>query len=338
VKVDTIAAVRSPTDAVTLAADARAMGFDGMFTAEANHDPFLPIAAAAASTPDLDYGTAIAVAFARSPMVTAMAAWDLSAATHGRFILGLGTQIKAHITRRFSMEWNRPGPRLREYVEAIRAIWARWQDGTPLRFQGDFYQHTLTAPFFEPERLPHAPPPIFIAGVGPYMARVAGEVCDGLHVHPFHTVRYVDEVIAPSVADGARRRGRDPGSVALAAAVMVATGTTGDEIEANRRAVAKQIAFYASTPAYKGVLDLHAWGVGPELTRLSIRGEWDAMGRLIPDEMIDTIAVTAPVDGLAAAIRSRYGDRLARVSLYSLDQPLPITPRQWPDVIRRLRR
>jgi probable F420-dependent oxidoreductase len=337
VKVDTLAAVASPTEAVTLAREARAIGFDGMFTAETNHDPFLPIAAAATTTPDLEYGTAVAVAFARSPMVTAMAAWDLAAATHGRFILGLGTQIKAHITRRFSMDWDRPGPRLREYVEAIRAIWGRWQDGTPLRFRGEFYQHTLTAPFFEPAPLPHRPPPIYIAGVGPYMAGVAGEVSDGLHVHPFHTVRYLDEVIAPGIAAGARRRDRDPGAVALAASVMVATGTTPEEIETNRRAVAKQIAFYASTPAYKRVLDLHAWNVGPELTRLSIRGEWDAMGRIIPEEMIDAIAVSAPVEELAEAIRARYGERLARVGLYALDRPLPIRREQWPEVIRGLK-
>lgn len=336
-KVDTFAAIGNPADAVAFAAEARRLGFDGVFTAETAHDPFLPIAAAASATNDLDYGTAIAVAFARSPMVTAMVAWDLAAATNGRFILGLGTQIKAHITRRFSMEWGAPGPRLREYIEAIRAIWHAWQHGASLNFRGTFYQHTLSAPFFEPEPLPHDLPPIYIAGVGPYMARVAGEVCDGLHVHPFHTVRYIDEVIIPNIARGAAARDRSPGAVALATSVLVATGSSPEAITANRRAVARQIAFYASTPAYRRVLDLHGWDVGPELTRLSMRGEWDAMADLVPDSMIDAIAVTATVEDLGPAIRARYGDRLARVSLYALDVPLPIGSDQWPSLIKSLR-
>lgn len=337
VKVDTFAAIDNPAAAAAFAGHAKELGFDGVFTAEANHDPFLPLAAAAAGVPDLDYGTAIAVAFARSPMVTAMAAWDLAAATDGRFILGLGTQIKAHITRRFSMEWSAPGPRLREYVEAIRAIWETWQHGTPLRFRGQFYQHTLTAPFFEPPPLPHGPPRVFIAGVGPFMARVAGQVCDGLHVHPFHTVEYLDEVILPNIAQGATERGRPTAAITLAAPVMVATGSSEGEIDTNRRAVARQIAFYASTPAYKRVLDLHGWDVGPELTRLSVRGQWDAMADVVPDEMIDTIAVSGPVDSIASQIRHRYGDRLGRVSLYALDTPLPIDDDEWPAVIEELR-
>ncbi len=336
-KVDTFAAIDSPAEAAPFAHHAKLLGFDGVFTAEANHDPFLPLAAAAATVDDLDYGTAIAVAFARSPMVTAMAAWDLAAASNGRFILGLGTQIKAHITRRFSMEWSAPGPRLREYVEAVRAIWQTWQEGTPLRFRGHFYQHTLTAPFFEPPPLLHGPPPVFIAGVGPFMARVAGQVCDGLHVHPFHTVKYLDEVILPSIARGAAERDRAASAVTLAAPVMVATGSDQAEIAANRRAVARQIAFYASTPAYKRVLDLHGWDVGPELTRLSVRGEWERMADVVPDVMIDTIAVTGPVGSIAEQILDRYGERLGRVSLYALDTPLPITDDQWSDVIRGLR-
>lgn len=336
-KVDTFSAASNPSDAVRLAAEAQAIGFDGLFTAEASHDPFLPIAAAATTTADLDYGTAIAVAFARSPMVTAMAAWDLAAATEGRFLLGLGTQIRAHITRRFSMEWSSPGPRLREYIEAIRAIWDTWQHGTPLRFEGVFYQHTLSVPFFEPDPLPFAPPPIYIAGVGPYMARVAGEVADGIHIHPFHTVRYLDEVILPNIASGAGQREREPTAVTLAAPVMVATGDTQDELVEQRRVVAKQIAFYASTPAYKPVLELHGWDVGPELTRRSIRGEWDTMADLISDEMLETIAVVAPVGDIGARIRERYGDRLGRVSLYALGTPLPIAPDQYPQVVASLR-
>jgi probable F420-dependent oxidoreductase len=270
-------------------------------------------------------------------MVTAMAAWDLVAATNGRFILGLGTQIKAHITRRFSMEWSAPGPRLRDYVEAIRAIWAAWQDGTRLDYRGAVYRHTLSAPFFEPPASVHGPPPIYIAGVGPYMASVAGEVCDGLHVHPFHTVDYIREVIVPALAQGAARRGRLASAVTLAGSVMVATGTTGEQIETQRRALAQQIAFYASTPAYKRVLDLHGWDVGPRLTALSIRGEWDAMAEVVPDEMIDAVAITAPISDLGAAIRRRYDGLLGRVSCYSLDGSLPIGRAEWPGVIASIR-
>jgi probable F420-dependent oxidoreductase len=316
VKVDYTFPPQAGASAAASAVRARALGFDGFFTAEASHDPFLPIAAAATEVGDLDYGTAIAAAFARSPMVTAMAAWDLARQTDGRFSLGLGTQIKAHITRRFSMEWSSPGPRLREYVESIRAIWRAWQHQERLRFRGDFYSFTLMTPFFDPGPIPHEPPPVYIAAVGPYLCRVAGEVCDGLHVHPFHTVRYIDEVIRPAVSTGAALRGREASDIDLATSVIVVTGRTETEMVASRFEAAKQIAFYASTPAYAGVLDLHGWDFGPRLTNLSLRGEWDTMAALISDEVLEAIAVVAPIDELGGAIRARYGDRLTRVGFY----------------------
>jgi probable F420-dependent oxidoreductase len=320
VKVDYVFPPQPVEGARAAAIRARALGFDGFFTAEASHDPFLPLAAAAAEVSDLEYGTAIAVAFARSPMVTAMAAWDLARLTDGRFLLGLGTQIKAHITRRFSMPWDSPGPRLREYVEGLRAIWRAWQDREPLRFRGDFYSFTLMLPFFDPGPIPHDLPPVYIAAVGPYMCGVAGEVCDGVHVHPFHTVRYLDELILPSVAAGAQRRGRDPSEIAVATSTFVVTGRTVEEMDASRRAVARQIAFYASTPAYAGVLDLHGWDFGARLTNLSLRGEWEEMASLIDDEVVETVAVVAPLDELGTAIRQRYRGRLERVAFYGLGE------------------
>jgi probable F420-dependent oxidoreductase len=322
VKVDYFFPPQAGASAAASAVRARGLGFDGFFTAEASHDPFLPIASAATEVGDLDYGTAIAVAFARSPMVTAMTAWDLARQTDGRFHLGLGTQIKTHITRRFSMEWSSPGPRLREYVESVRAIWRAWQHQERLRFRGDFYSFTLMTPFFDPGPIPHDPPPVYIAAVGPYLCRVAGEVCDGLHVHPFHTVRYIDEVIRPAVAKGAERRERNPSDIALATSVIVVTGRTESEMAASRLEAAQQIAFYASTPAYARVLELHGWDFGPQLTNLSLRGEWDAMAELITDDVLETVGVVAPMDELGAAIRTRYGDRLARVGYYGLNEHL----------------
>jgi probable F420-dependent oxidoreductase len=336
VKVDFFLPSAAAESAAGHAARARDLGFDTVLSAETNHDPFLALATAAAAVPGLEYGTAIAVAFARSPMVTAMTAWDLARLTGGRFLLGLGTQVRAHITRRFSMEWSAPGPRLREYVLAVRAIWEAWQHGTPLRFEGRFYRHTLMTPFFDPGPLPYPPPPVYIAGVGPYMGRVAGEVCDGLHVHPFHTVRYLDEIIRPNVARGTQAAGRRADEVALATAVMVVTGRDEAEMEHSRSAVARQIAFYASTPSYHTVLDLHGWQVGPELTRMSVRGEWEAMAQLVDDEMIDAVAVTAPIDELGDAIRRRYGDRLAHVGLYSLADDLGLTDDEWRTLVATL--
>ena len=337
-KVDFTLPLDDPATAGSHAIHARALGYDGLLTAETAHDPFLPLAIAAAAVPDMDYGTAIAVAFARSPTVLATTAWDLARLTGGRFTLGLGTQVRAHVTRRFSMEWSSPGPRLREYVEAIRAVWATWQRGDPLRFRGDFYSLTLMTPFFDPGPIPYDPPPVAIAAVGPYLSRVAGEVCDGLLVHPFHTVRYLDEVTLPNVAVGARSRDRNPEAIGLSASVMIGTGRDASELGRARRLVARQIAFYASTPAYAPVLDLHGWDMGSRLTNLSLRGAWDEMTTLVPDEMVDTVAVIAPVDELADRIRHRYGTRLSRVGLYEVEGVAPLSDADRAAVVDGLRR
>ncbi len=302
---------------------AERLGYDGIFSADTAHDPFLPLLLAAGATDQLDLGTAIAGAFARSPMTVAQTAWDLAAASGGRLLLGLGTQIRAHITRRFSMPWHRPGPQMREYLAALRAIWDAWQNSAPLRFKGDYYQFTLMTPFFDPGPIRHPDIPLYISGVGPYMSRLAGEVCQGFHVHPFHTVRYLDEVVLPEMGAGAEAAGRSLADVERVATVFVVSGRDEAEMASAAAAAKMQIAFYASTPAYAGVLDLHGWDFGQQLTAMSKRGQWAEMGSVVPDEVVDAVAIVAPVDELGKRIRDRYGDRLQRVGFYT-PAPLPI--------------
>ena len=299
-----------------LARRASGLGFDGFFTGETSHDPFLPLATAATVAPSLKLGTGVAIAFARSPMVVAHTAWDLAGATGGRFMLGLGTQVRAHMTRRFSTSWVAPRPRLREYILALRAIWSAWQEETPLRFEGDHYRFSLMTPFFDPGPIDHPQIPILVAAVGPHMARLAGEVGNGVHVHPFHTVRYLDEVLIPSVRAGASEADGDPAGRTVAATVFVATGRTDEQITSARESARRQIAFYASTRAYRPVLDLHGWEIGPELSALSRRRAWAAMGSLIDDRMVDEIVVTGPPETVGRLIRQKYGDRLQRVAFY----------------------
>lgn len=299
------------------------LGFDGFFTAETIHDPFLPLVLAAEAAPDLDLGTAIAVAFPRSPMVTAMIAWDLAAISKGRFILGLGTQVKAHITRRFSGEWDSPGPRLRDYVVSLRAIWNTWQTDEPLRHDGEFYRFSLMTPFFNPGPIDHPEIPVAIAGVGPHLSRLAGEMCDGFHVHPFHTIPYLDQIVLPNIKQGAETAGRSLGDCERITTVFVVTGADDSEIEQKIPAVKQQMAFYASTPSYAPVLEASGWDFGPQLTAMSKRGKWAEMADVIPDEVVSEVGVMAKVDDLGRAILDRYGDRVQRVGLYNTGDEFP---------------
>ncbi len=326
-----------PTAAPAAATRAARLGYDGFFSAETSHEPFAPLFLANQAEPGLDLGTAIAVAFPRSPMITAQVAWDLAAVSGGRFLLGLGTQVKAHITRRFSVEWSHPGPRLREYIAALRAIWDTWQNGTPLRFKGDFYQFTLMTPFFNPGPIDHPDVPVYIAGVGPYLSRLAGEACQGFHVHPFHTVKYLDEVVLPRISEGAEAAGRSLDDVTRVATVFVVTGHDEEEIAAQMRPVKQQIAFYASTPSYRIVLDTHGWDFGDTLNAMSRRGEWDAMADVIPDEVVHEVGVVAPIDELGTAMKAKYGDRLQRVGYYTLGGEAALTDEEWAAVIAQTR-
>ncbi len=304
-----------------MGARAERLGYDGLFTADTAHDPFLPLVTAAAETERIQLGTAIAVAFARSPMTVAYTAWDLAALSEGRFLLGLGTQIRAHITRRFSMPWGKPGPQMREYIAALRAIWATFQDGAKLDFDGDYYSFRLMTPFFDPGPIAHPDIPIYIAGVGEYMSRLAGEVCQGFHAHPFHTVKYLDDVVLPAMSAGAAKAGRSLSDVDFVVTTFVITGHNEEEMAAAVDVTRQQIAFYASTPAYAGVLEAHGWDFGPTLNMMSKRGEWAGMLELITDEVLDEIAITAPVGEIGDRIRARYGDRVQRVGLYTVVPP-----------------
>jgi len=303
---------RVPEDAATL----ERQGYDGCWSAEINHDPFLPLMLAAEHTSRVELGTGIAVAFARNPMTVANVGWDLQAYSKGRFILGLGSQIQAHIEKRFSMPWSQPVHRMREFVLALKAIWSCWQDGTKLTFEGDFYTHKLMTPMFVPEPAPYGFPKIFIAAVGEAMTEMCGEMADGMLGHAFTTKRYLDEVTIPTLQRGINRSGRDRRDFQLMCPVFVVTGERETELAAAAAATRKQIAFYGSTPAYRKVLAMHGWGdLQDELRRLSLRGDWDAMGSLIDDEILDAFAVVAPIDGLAAKLRSRCDGAIDRVLL-----------------------
>lgn len=291
------------------------LGFDGVMAAETSHDPFLALTAAAGAVPGMEMGTAVAVAFARSPMTVAHAAWDLADLTGGRFLLGLGTQIRPHVVGRFSMPWSAPVPRMREFIAALRAIWATWQKGEPLRFRGDHYRFTLMTPFFDPGPIDRPEIPVLLAAVGPAMCRLAGEAADGIHVHPFHTRRYLEEVVGPAIAQGAERAARDPEAVTRVATLFVVTGHDVEEMARAAADARRRIAFYASTPAYKGVLDLHGWDVGEDLHSMSKQGRWEEMAGIVDDAMLETIAVVAPPEELADAIRERCEGMVDRVGL-----------------------
>jgi probable F420-dependent oxidoreductase len=317
------------------AAELERRGYDGVLTAEAGHDPFLPLLLAAQGTERADLITAIAVAFARNPMTLANTAWDLQAASGGRFVLGLGSQVRAHITRRYSMEWSHPAPRMREMILAIRAIWASWNDGTKLDFRGDFYTHTLMTPFFNPGPNPHGNARIFLAGVGGLMTEVAGEVADGFLCHGFTTRRYLDEVTLPALEKGRAKAGKAMDGFELAGPMFVVTGRDEAELAAAATGVRRQIAFYGSTPAYRGVLELHGWGdLQDDLNRMSKEGRWEEMGELIDDEILREFAVVAPLDELAAGLAARWGGVLHRLSFYA---PYRTADDQWDQVIADLK-
>lgn len=310
-------------------------GYDGVWSAETSHDPFFPLLVAAQHTEAIDLGTSIAVAFARNPMITANIAYDLQAYSGGRFILGLGSQIRPHITKRFSMEWSHPAPRMREFISAIRAIWACWNHDVDLDFRGDYYTHTLMTPFFNPGPNPHGDARIFLAGVGERMTEVAGEVCDGFICHGFTTERYLREVTLPALERGMAKSGRSRDDFEITGPFFVVTGATEEEMARSRQAVGQQIAFYASTPSYKGVLDLHGWGeLQPELTAMSKQGRWVEMGDLIDDDILEAFAVIAEPSQIAAGVAARYGDIVDRLSFYA---PYKTDPSTWLPVIESLK-
>lgn len=320
------------------AKELEAAGYSGAWTAETSHDPFFPLLLAAEHTEQLELGTSIAVAFARNPMNLANIGWDLQAYSKGRFILGLGSQIKPHITKRFSMEWSHPAPRMREMIMAIRAIWDTWENGTPLAFRGDFYTHTLMTPFFTPDRADLAGfgvPKIFLAGVGELMTEVAGEVCDGFLCHGFTTEKYLREVAIPALARGRAKAGKTMEGFEIVGPSFVVTGSNEEEMAAAAAGTRQQIAFYGSTPAYRGVLDIHGWGgLQDELNTLSKAGKWVEMGNLIDDEILNTFAVVGEPETVAPELHRRYGDVIERISFYA---PYKSDPERWRRVLDDLK-
>jgi probable F420-dependent oxidoreductase len=310
--------------AAALAAD----GYDGLWVGETQHDPFLQLLEAARATERVSVGSAVAIAFARNPMTLAHAAYDLAEYSQGRFVLGLGSQVKPHIERRFSMPWSRPAARMRELVLALRAIWDTWLTGTTLDFRGDFYTHTLMTPFFSPPPHDLGAPPVYLAGVGPRMTEVAGEVADGFFFHAFTTGRYLEEVTIPALRRGRATAGSvDLEGFGLAGPAFVTTGRDEAALAAAVKGTRRQIAFYASTPAYRPVLELHGWeGLADELHALSVgrrEDKWTAMRDLVDDEVLRTFAVVGSPEEVGPAVRARFDGLVDRFSVYA-SYPAPL--------------
>jgi probable F420-dependent oxidoreductase len=315
---DLILAPASLNDVPELARRAEATGADALWTTEIQHDPFLPLTLAAEHTTRASLGTAVAIAFARSPMTVAYTAWDLAAQSKGRFILGLGTQVKPHIERRFGMAWpESPVGKLREFISSLRAIWQAWQTGERLNVRGEHFKLTLMTPFFNPGENAHPTIPIYIAGVNTPLIRLAGETADGFHVHPYHTRRYLQEVVLPNLEIGAAKANRNRSDVAVVATAFVAIGSTEAERAMGREMMRSQIAFYASTPSYRSVMALHGWEAQAEqLSMLAARGGWGEIGAVITDEMLNEFVVEGTWDDIGGKVRAKYVGLADRLALY----------------------
>ena len=300
-------------EVVGFASAVEAIGFDGVWTSETQHDPFLPLALLAEYTERISLGTAVAIAFARNPATVAYTAWDLANLSKGRFILGLGTQVKPHIVRRFGMSWpDSPVGYLREFIAAVRALWHCWQTGDKLNFRGEYFKLTLMTPFFNPGRIEYPDIPIYLAGVNPGMCRLAGETAQGFHAHPLHSVPYLEQVVLPAIAEGAKRGERDAQEIDLTVSTFVVTDQNEEFLARN------QIAFYASTPTYRPVFQLHGWdALAEELSQMARRGEWSEMTSKIGDDVLESFAVVGEPEELGVALRRRYDGLAKRVIPYT---------------------
>ncbi len=332
------ASLTSAEDPAAAARELEGRGYAGVWASEVAQDPFLLLHAAALATSRVSVGTGIAVAFARSPMTLAYTAYDLQRYSRGRFVLGLGTQIQAHVERRFSMPWSAPAARMREYIAALRAIWASWTDGEPLRFRGEHYRHTLMTPMFTPARHDFGPPPVHLAAVGPLMTRLAGEAADGLLAHSFTTARYLRERTLPALQEGLDAAGRPRSAVQVVLPGFVVGGRDDAERAAAAAAVRGQIAFYGSTPAYRPVLELHGWAdLGEQLHALSTsrrEDRWQAMAELVDDEVLGTFAVVADPEEAGPALLDRFDGLVDRFSIYP-GTGVPLAA--WDPVVQALR-
>jgi probable F420-dependent oxidoreductase len=320
-KIDAGIMVNNPAEAGPAIKQLEDSGYDGAYSFEGAHDPFLPLVAAATNTSKIELITSIAVAFARNPMTLANIGYDLNLVSQGRFILGLGSQIKPHITKRFSMPWSSPAARMKEMVEAINAIWDCWQNGTKLNYRGEFYTHTLMTPFFNPGPNPYGLPKIYVAAVGPLMTQAVSESADGLLAHPFNSPKYINDVTLPIINKGLKTTGKTRDQFDLSVSVMTGIGATEETHQQAVKACRDQVAFYASTPNYKAVLETHGLGhLSEALNKLSKQGQWKEMGEAIDDETLKTFAVVEETpEALAREIKNRYGNIGQRIApvLYS---------------------
>ena len=338
-KLSAFGAGRSLRHVQDVARRVEAAGFDTLWLPEGSQPVFSMCTAAALATSSLALGTSVAVAFPRSPMLTAQAAWMLADATEGRFVVGLGTQVRAHIERRFSAEFTHPGPRLRDYIESIRAIFAAFRGDAKLDHAGEFYSFSLLNSMWSPGPMPYPDPPIYVAGVREWMCQMVGEAADGLLVHPLHTIAYLDDVVVPAVRRGETTSGRDPGSVSMVCPVMTAVADDDELLERQRDGIRARLAFYGSTPGYGIVFDASGWpGVGETLNALQRQGDFDAMKATVTDEMVDALAITSSWDDLPDKIIDRFGDRADEIVCYSVleqwdDQPDSLE--RWQDVNER---
>ena len=313
------------------------LGYDIFTSSETQHEPFLPLVLAAEHTQHIALRTSVAIAFPRSPMAVASLVWDLQAFSGGRVELGLGSQVRGHIVRRFSTSWAPPAPRMREYVQALRAIWKCWQEGTRLNFQGDHYSFSLMSPFFNPGPIEHPHIPVYISAMNTNMLRVAGEVCDGISIHSFTTPKYTREIILPNLEAGAKKAGRSLKDLEISGGGFIVTGETEEELERKKEAARTQIAFYASTRSYHPVMKAHGWDATAEkLYRMSVEGRWESMGREITDEMLDEFAVLGTYDDMVDRVKARYGDYATSIG-FSIPIRNQADEEHLKDMIRQLK-
>jgi probable F420-dependent oxidoreductase len=322
VKLDCALAMDALREVPDVARAAEETGFAAMWANDTKHNPFVTLTTAALNTSRLELGTGVAVAFARSPMIVAQTAWDLARLSGGRFILGLGTQVRAHIERRFGMTWDPPVPKLREYIAVLRAVWRTWQDGVPLRVEGTYYKISLMGPFFDPGPHPYARIPIFIAGVGRLLCQLAGEIGDGFVVHPLHSVAYLREVVLPNLTAGLARSGRARSDVQLYAPVFLAPGNTTAEVHAAVARARARMAFYGSTPTYRPMLDVLGYAdVADRLHQLVRERRMEELGGQLPDAVVEAVVLRGSYEEIGRALRARYDGLVDRVASY-----WPFTP------------
>ena len=313
------------------------LGYDIVSTGETQHDPFLPLLIGMEHTERMHFSS-LAIAFPRSPYVTANMAWDMQKFSDGRFVLGLGTQVKGHNERRFSVPWVAPGPHMRDYVNMVRAVWDSWQNGTKPNFESENYQYKLTSPFFNPGPIEHPKIPIVIAAVNPFNARLAGEVCDGIAIHGFSTFKYIKEVLIPAVHEGARRAGKQPKDLQIRGGGFIVTGRNEQEVAAAKERSRRQISFYASTRSYGRVMSTHGWDdEAAQLHRLSVEGKWDDMVGVITDDMMEEFCVIGTWDELPAKMREKYAGINTQISFAAGDPKNPDEEAQIREIIQELK-